>query len=634
MAGAVLPEVAELSFERAGGRRWPAAPWPLTPDIAFLARHGIPERTLALACRLASVRGTAPRDELFAAGLDREFYWAALAKHLGLPFAHDPTGLSVPIERNPPMADAVRLASAAHVQRGETAFLIAAPDGDRIEHLHHRLRRRPDLARRTAIASPETIRRLLLAERRTALTHYAVTRLSRCLPRLSARATGAATGAPGPMALAAAALGLFQLAPELAWSGAGLLFSLFFLNCSVWKLATAFRRPPLLRLQPVPSARLPTYSALVPLYREAAVVPDLVRHLAAIDYPASKLQVLMIVETDDHETSAALAREVLPPAFEVVVVPPGGPRTKPKALSYALPFARGELVVVFDAEDRPEPDQLRKAAAAFREDPALGCVQARLRPDNPESWLARMFAVEYAANFEVLLPSLASWNLPLPLGGTSNHFPRAALERVAAWDPFNVTEDADLGIRLARFGYRSATILSRTHEEAPFTFRQWLPQRRRWIKGWMQTMLVCCCWGKPRSLRLPLRANLAVHGIVTAGVAGLLLYPVALLAIAAAAYVLVRGGWPDNGWTLAFLVLNLANLTAILVAAAWSALRGLATARAVRLAYLVPLLPLYWALMSLAAWQALRQLARGDGGWEKTAHGLARDRRASEAGPF
>jgi cellulose synthase/poly-beta-1,6-N-acetylglucosamine synthase-like glycosyltransferase len=179
-------------------------------------------------------------------------------------------------------------------------------------------------------------------------------------------------------------------------------------------------------------------------------------------------------------------RHALGPEFEVITVPPVGPRTKPKALTYALAFVRADCVVVFDAEDRPEPDQLRKAAAAFREQPGLGCVQARLAPDNDDSWLARMFTVEYAANFEVLLPALAEWRAPLPLGGTSNHFPRSVLEKVAAWDPFNVTEDADLGIRLARFGYRTATIYSRTYEEAPVTFRQWLPQRRRWIKGWMR----------------------------------------------------------------------------------------------------------------------------------------------------
>ena len=274
-----------------------------------------------------------------------------------------------------------------------------------------------------------------------------------------------------------------MLAPFATFNALGLILTLFFLNCSFWKAAAAFCRPRPLKLEPIPDRRLPTYSVLVPLYREAAVVPDLIRHLKRLDYPASKLQVLLILEADDEESLTAVRRHADAAQFELVVVPPSQPRTKPKALTYALNFARGDYVVVFDAEDRPEPDQLRKAAAAFRERPDLGCVQARLTPDNRDSWLARMFTLEYAANFDVLLPALASWRVPLPLGGTSNHFPRDVLEAVGAWDPFNVTEDADLGVRLARFGYQTATLHSRTFEEAPVTFRQWLPQRRRWVKG-------------------------------------------------------------------------------------------------------------------------------------------------------
>jgi cellulose synthase/poly-beta-1,6-N-acetylglucosamine synthase-like glycosyltransferase len=337
--------------------------------------------------------------------------------------------------------------------------------------------------------------------------------------------------------------------------------------------------------------------------------------------------VLLIVEADDDETRAAVARLATAPLFEIVVVPPGEPRTKPKALTYALAFARGDLVVVFDAEDRPEPDQLRKAAAAFRERPQLGCVQARLTPDNEGSWFARMFTLEYAANFDVLLPALADWGAPMPLGGTSNHFPRALLEKVAAWDPYNVTEDADLGIRLARFGYRSATIFSRTYEEAPVTFRQWLPQRRRWIKGWMQTVALSLGDRIPRGLRLPLVRQLAVHGILSAGVLGLLLYPVSLITVTWAVIAVANGRWPLEPELWPLLALNFGNLVAVLAAAVISALRGLGAAGARHLAWHIPFLPLYWALMSFAAWQALFQFFRRPSEWEKTAHGVARDRR-------
>ena len=369
---------------------------------------------------------------------------------------------------------------------------------------------------------------------------------------------------------------------------------------------------------------------MVPLYREAAVVPELLRRLAALDYPASKLQVLLVLEADDAECRAAVAAHASRPLFELVIAPSLGPRTKPKALTYALAFARGDCVVVFDAEDRPEPDQLRKAAAAFREWPDLGCVQARLAPDNAGSWLARMFTVEYAANFEVLLPALADWRVPLPLGGTSNHFPRAVLERVGAWDPFNVTEDADLGVRLARFGYRSATIPSRTYEEAPVEFRQWLPQRRRWIKGWMQTIAPCLDCRLPPALRLPGREQLAVHAILTAGVLGLLAYPATPFIVGCTIFAIMREEMPVGALAL-LLTLNLANFALVLAAAAISACRGLRAARKLHLLWCVPLLPLYWGLMSLAAWQALFQVFRAPSEWEKTTHGVARDRRTPGA---
>src|SRR5262245_25167475 len=179
-------------------------------------------------------------------------------------------------------------------------------------------------------------------------------------------------------------------------------------------------------------------------------------------------------------------------AFPITVIPVPSckPGTKPKALNVALPFARGTYTVIYDAEDRPERNQLRAALKAFRSaGNDLACVQARLCTDTQTSWLARYFTAEYAGHFDVLLPKLAALGLPLPLGGSSNHFRTEALRKVGGWDPYNVTEDADLGIRLARFGYRSATIASTTYEEAPADSRRWLRQRSRWFRGWMQTWL-------------------------------------------------------------------------------------------------------------------------------------------------
>jgi cellulose synthase/poly-beta-1,6-N-acetylglucosamine synthase-like glycosyltransferase len=596
----------------------------------FLVSHGVPQATLELATRRAAENNTDPADELIALGLDARRYWSALAHELGATFLEDVSSLIVISNAGPLATDAVRVASAALVKFEGRVVLLAAPRGEEIALLKQRLARMPALAVRLRITTPDALRALIANGRRAALSHYAINRLARVLPALS---TGRArpAGLWGHRTLVAALIAFGLAAPIATVNAIWLSFTLFFLNCSYWKLRAAFRRlrPP--RVEPLSDGRLPRYSVLVPLYREAAVLPDLVAHLARLDYPATKLEVLLIVEEDDRETRAAIARAELPLRFEVVIVPPGGPRTKPKALTYALSFARGDYVAVFDAEDRPELDQLRRAAAAFRERPDLGCVQARLQPDNEGSWLARMFAVEYAANFEVLLPALAEWRVPLPLGGTSNHFPRAILEKVGAWDPYNVTEDADLGIRLARFGHASATINARTYEEAPVTFRQWLPQRRRWLKGWMQTVALSLRRDISPGLKLPLRERLAVHGVLTAGIVGLLLYPASLWLIALAVAAFLTGTHQTGIIASVLLAANIGNLFAIVVAAGISSLRGLIAARSVHLARHIFALPLYWALMSLAAWQALFQFFRAPSAWEKTKHGVARDRRAPKA---
>jgi cellulose synthase/poly-beta-1,6-N-acetylglucosamine synthase-like glycosyltransferase len=221
------------------------------------------------------------------------------------------------------------------------------------------------------------------------------------------------------------------------------------------------RRAPSKPARPrVPDAELPLYTILVPLYREANMLAPLTAALARLDYPAAKLDIKLILEAVDVETIAVARSLTLPGNVEVVVVPDLHPRTKPKALNYALPLARGEYLVIYDAEDRPERDQLRKAIAAFQEGPPnLACLQAKLDLYNAtENWLTRQFTIEYDALFDGLLPALDRLQLPIPLGGTSNHFRVSALKWLMAWDPFNVTEDADLGTgsaRSARAGSRA-----------------------------------------------------------------------------------------------------------------------------------------------------------------------------------
>ena len=195
---------------------------------------------------------------------------------------------------------------------------------------------------------------------------------------------------------------------------------------ALWQLAHPLRKPP----QPVVWAdpQLPVYTVLVPLLREASVVPELLDSLRALDYPAERLEVMLIVECADEETQAALGCAVLDPHMQVLVVPVGEPRTKPRAIQYALQFAQGDYVVVYDAEDAPEPDQLRRALAALRAGgERLGCLQAQLNIYNSDAtWFTRQFTVEYTALFDCILPALERLRLPVPLGGTSNHFPGIA----------------------------------------------------------------------------------------------------------------------------------------------------------------------------------------------------------------
>ena len=291
-------------------------------------------------------------------------------------------------------------------------------------------------------------------------------------------------------------------------------------------------------------------------------------------------------------------------------------------MNYAFGFARGDYVVVYDAEDEPEPGQLRAALAAFLGGPAdLACLQARLNIYNPtDSWLTRQFTIEYSALFDALLPALVRLGLPVPLGGTSNHFPVAVLRRLDGWDPYNVTEDADLGLRISRLGGRVAVLDSTTWEEAPPTLRIWIPQRTRWLKGFMQTWLV--------HMRSPRRlmSELGVVGFVgfQAFIGGIILsaliYPIFVVVILADIASGEEMSMPPSQFGQFLLGLQVFNLvggylsgTAIAgIAVARRGFRGMISA--------IALMPLYWLLISFAAYRAAWQLIRNPYLWEKTPH--------------
>ncbi len=242
----------------------------------------------------------------------------------------------------------------------------------------------------------------------------------------------------------------------------------------------------------IPFLRHPEVSILVPLLRETEIAGTLIKRLEALEYPRELLEICLVVEASDTATKATIARTGLPPWFRVIEVPPGAIRTKPRALNFALDFCRGQVIGVYDAEDWPEPDQLNKVVARFaRRGPEVACLQGRLDYYNPrKNWLSRAFTIEYAVWFGIVLPGLQRLGFAVPLGGTSLFFRRDALEALGAWDAHNVTEDADLGIRLARHGYRVELVDTVTHEEANCRLWPWIKQRARWLKGYAVTYAV------------------------------------------------------------------------------------------------------------------------------------------------
>jgi cellulose synthase/poly-beta-1,6-N-acetylglucosamine synthase-like glycosyltransferase len=343
-----------------------------------------------------------------------------------------------------------------------------------------------------------------------------------------------------------------------------------------------------------------------------------------------------VVEIDDDQTRRALAALDLGPPFEIIIAPAVGPRTKPKALNVALPLARGLYTVVYDAEDAPEPDQLRRAVEAFMSsDGRLGCLQASLTIDNTgDSWLARMFTADYAGQFDVMLPGLAVLRLPFPLGGSSNHFRTAVLRQVGGWDPYNVAEDADLGIRLCRLGYRVAALPSTTYEEAPTRLLPWLRQRTRWYKGWMQT------WHVHTRRPLRLTRDLGPAGFsafqlfLACNVLSALVHPIFMAALC---YSLIAR---PPLQVISAVVQHTPIFAAVLIAGYGSTvaldLIGLRRRKLLAHAWVLLLSPLYWFLLSFAAWRALLQLLYDPHGWEKTEHGLAKNSRVARskrAGP-
>ncbi|MFN5999272.1 MAG: glycosyltransferase [Paracoccaceae bacterium] len=470
------------------------------------------------------------------------------------------------------------------------------------------------------IAAPRAILTAIHARRGDLLARAAETRVA---DAESCRSWSRLHQAPKAMAVLAALLLALVLAP-LATGLAALGFAVLSLVCIViLKIAAtiAALRAPSPGPEPASDAIPPVVSIIVALYREADIAPRLVRRLARLDYPAELLDVILVVEAEDHVTLDALASAELPPWMRVVVVPEGQVKTKPRALNHALDHARGAIVGVYDAEDAPEPDQLLKVVERFqRSGPEVACLQGMLDYYNPRTnWLSRCFTIEYAGWFRLVLPGLARLGLVVPLGGTTLFFRRDVLDQLGAWDAHNVTEDADLGIRLARHGYRTELIETVTHEEANCRPLPWVKQRSRWIKGYIMTWAVHM--RQPRLLwrQLGPKGFLGFQVLFLGTIAQFLLAPLLW------SFMLLPLGFEHPLYTaLPWPALWIIGGTFFLSEAANIIIGALGLGRTTHgLSLLwVLTLKLYYPLASLAAYKGLMELATRPFYWDKTTHGL------------
>lgn len=487
--------------------------------------------------------------------------------------------------------------------------------------------RNPEFRRSFCVVPEAAIRTELAAASQEALLTEARQRLVRRWPQASG-----SISAPKPTRVAfATAVGLLMvfalLAPTVSRPAFLPIVGALLIIPALLRLWAAISPSP----PPVPpalldDAELPVYTVLVPLRDEAQMVTQLANAMRRLDYPPEKLHVRFVVESRSSATVEAVQRELFDPRFELVVVPDALPRTKPKALNYAMPMVTGEHVVVYDAEDIPDPGQLRLAASTFVAHPEIDCLQAELVIDNAhESLLAALFAGEYAGQFGLMLPLLARLDLPMPLGGTSNHFRTETLRHLGGWDSFNVTEDADLGVRLARRKLKSATIDSRTGEEAPLAPSAWLKQRTRWMKGWMQTLIVHNRDMPALWRELGWRGFIGFQIYVGSMVLSAPLHTAFILALA---WGLLTGHTPRppdllDGLAAGVFVVGYGG-PALLVFMGLKRL-GRSDLMVQQLA-----LPLYWVLHSVAMVLALFELVTRPHFWAKTTHGKTTTRRTQD----
>jgi cellulose synthase/poly-beta-1,6-N-acetylglucosamine synthase-like glycosyltransferase len=588
-------------------------------EIGFLSSHGYAPEALWQAAIFAQATGVTADEFLMRERIvSEDDFYRALAAELGFPFVAAPrlsSGVRYP--------DSI-LAGLAPLAGGEARF-VAAPRGPALADLLKARSRR-----RLAITTPTRLREAVFRAQGPLIARRAAHDLADKAPHLATDVSY------GQIAVLFVVLTLIVyglgFAPGRSTGILGALMGPLFLGMIVLRIAAASLNNPVEpedRALRIEDADLPVYTIIAALYREKRVVARFLEALARLDYPVAKLDIKLVLEADDHETPEALRSIEVPCNVEILIAPPGEPRTKPRALNVALPLARGRYTVIYDAEDVPDTGQLRLAIAHFAEAPPnIACLQARLTIDNTDdTWLTRLFTVEYAALFDVFNPGLADIGSPIALGGTSNHFRTSVLRKIHGWDAWNVTEDADLGIRLARLGYQVRDLPSSTLEEAPGTLRLWMRQRTRWMKGYVQTAVSHTRkpWIMLRQLgfwRLCGALALTWGTVLSA-----LVYPL-FTGLYVASWLQEAEQFPDMRWTAAFNAYALTLFVSGMASMFIPACVALHRRKLWRLMPWLLLLPLYYGLVSVAAWRGLWELAIAPFRWNKTSHGLARTSRA------
>jgi len=420
-------------------------------------------------------------------------------------------------------------------------------------------------------------------------------------------------------------------APYLTMLGLNIAAALIYLGISIFRFSIALSgaaRQDLIAvtaqdLQALDDSQLPIYTILIPVFREKEVLPVLLQSIKELDYPASKLDVKLLLEEVDQETRQAAIAIHPPGNIEFITIPDSQPRTKPKACNYGLISARGKYLVIFDAEDKPERDQLKKVICTFKkggED--LICVQAKLNYYNRnQNLLTRWFTCEYSNWFDMILPGLNRAGLPIPLGGTSNHFLTEKLRELGGWDPFNVTEDADLGIRMYKHDYKTAIVDSTTYEEANSKLWNWIRQRTRWIKGYLQTWFVNMRHPFRLLKELGLKGVLGFH-LTVGGTPFLFILNPIFWFLTTMSFVFdihfLSELFPPPIFFISAFNLIIGNFVFVYLNVISTFRRGY-----YELGKYALLSPIYWVLMSFAAWRAMWQLISKPFYWEKTTHGLS-----------